>query len=104
MTRKILELVGDNIDSSRILFVTKINNRIPRVTKLPDPTFISHSLTSQFDVIIMSVLSHADIRVSSCWATVDTGQSLRPLAAKNVTFFPCFGVNCFGRDIKFTIG
>ena len=44
MTGEILGIVGDNIDSSRILLVTKINNRIPRVTKLPAPTFISLSL------------------------------------------------------------
>jgi hypothetical protein len=44
MTREILEIVDDNVDSSRILLVTKINNRIPRVTTLPDPTFISPSL------------------------------------------------------------
>jgi hypothetical protein len=49
------------IDSSRILLVTKINNRIPRVTKLPAPTFLYLSLrTTQFDVIILSTLSHAD--------------------------------------------
>ena len=58
MTGEILGIVGDKIDSSRILLVTKINNRIPRVTKLPAPTFIS-SLTSQFDVIILSILSQA---------------------------------------------
>jgi hypothetical protein len=57
MTREILEIVGDKIDTNRILLVTKINNRIPRVTKLPDPTFISLSLRySQFDVIVISVL------------------------------------------------
>ena len=44
MTREILEIVGDKIDANRILLVTKINNRIPRVTKLPAPTFISLSL------------------------------------------------------------
>jgi hypothetical protein len=63
MTGEILGIVGDKIDSSRILLVTKINNRIPRVTKLPAPTFISLSLrTLQFtiDVITISVLSHAD--------------------------------------------
>ena len=62
MTGEILGIVGDKIDSSRILLVTKINNRIPRVTKLPAPTFISLSLRNlQFDVItILSVLSHAD--------------------------------------------
>ncbi len=32
MTREILEIVGDNIDTNRIMLVTKINNRIPRVT------------------------------------------------------------------------
>ncbi len=58
---EILGIVGDNIDSSRILLVTKINNRIPRVTKLPAPTFISLSLRNLiFDVIILSILSHAD--------------------------------------------
>ncbi len=58
MTGEILGIGGDKIDSSRILLVTKINNRIPRVTKLPAPTFISLSLrNSQFDVItILSVL------------------------------------------------
>jgi hypothetical protein len=44
MTREILEIVGDKIDANRILLVTKINKRIPRVTKLPDPIFISLSL------------------------------------------------------------
>ncbi len=46
MTGEILGIVGDNIDSSRILLVTNINNRIPRVKKLPAPTstFISLSL------------------------------------------------------------
>jgi hypothetical protein len=44
MTREILEIVGDKIDTNRILLVTKLNNKIPRVTKLPDPTFISLSL------------------------------------------------------------
>ena len=44
MTEEILGIVGDKIVSSRILLVTKINNRIPRVTKLPAPTFISLSL------------------------------------------------------------
>ncbi len=58
MTGEILGIVGDKIDSSRILLVTKINNRIPR---LPAPTFISLSLRNlQFDVITISVLSHAD--------------------------------------------
>ena len=45
MTGEILELeiVDDNIDSSKILLVTKINNRIPRVTKLPAlHSFLSH--------------------------------------------------------------
>ena len=61
MTREILEIVGDKIDANRILLVTKINNRIPRVTKLPAPTFFSLSLRNlQFDVITISVLSHAD--------------------------------------------
>ena len=63
MTGETLGIVGDKIDSSRILLVTKINNRIPRVTKLPAPTFISLSLRNlQFDVINISVslLSHAD--------------------------------------------
>ena len=59
MTGEILGIVGDKIDSDRILLVTKINNRIPRVTKLPAPTFI-FSLTSQFDVITLSILSPAD--------------------------------------------
>ncbi len=36
MTREILEIVGDNIDLSRILSVIKINSRIPRVKKLQD--------------------------------------------------------------------
>jgi hypothetical protein len=59
MTGEILEIVGDNIDSSRILLVTKINSGIPRVTKLPAPTIISLSLRIlQFDVINISVLSH----------------------------------------------
>ena len=44
MTGEILGIVGDKIDSGRILLVTKINNRIPHVTKLPAPTFISLSL------------------------------------------------------------
>jgi hypothetical protein len=46
MTREILEIVGDKIDTNRILLVTKTNNRIPRVTKLPvpDPILISLSL------------------------------------------------------------
>ena len=61
MTGEILGIVGDKIDSGRILLVTKINNRIPRVTKLPAPTFISLSLRNlQFDVITISVLSHVD--------------------------------------------
>ncbi len=65
MTGEILgiSLGGDKIDSSRILLVTKINNRIPRVTKLAAPIFISLSLRNlQFDVITISVLvlSHAD--------------------------------------------
>jgi hypothetical protein len=34
MTREILELVGDKIDTNRILLVTKITHRIPRVAKL----------------------------------------------------------------------
>ena len=55
MTREILEIVGDKIDTNRILLVTKINNRIPRVTKLPDPI-----LTSQFDVITISVFIQVD--------------------------------------------
>jgi hypothetical protein len=47
MTREILGIVGDKIDTIRI----------PRVTKLPDPIPYFHfSLTSQFDVIIISVL------------------------------------------------
>jgi hypothetical protein len=41
MTREIPETVGDNIDSGRILLMTKL---ILRVTKLPDPTLISLSL------------------------------------------------------------
>ncbi len=61
MTREILEIVGDNIDSSRTLLVTKINNRIPRMTKLPVARpYFDFSLTSQFDVTIISVLTHAD--------------------------------------------
>jgi hypothetical protein len=44
MTGEILGIGGDKIDSSRILLMAKINNRIPRVTKLPAPTFISLSL------------------------------------------------------------
>ena len=63
MTREILEIVDDKIDTSRILLMTKINNRIPCVTKLPAPTFFSLSLRNlQFDVITISVLSlsHAD--------------------------------------------
>ena len=61
MTGEILGIVGDKIDSGRILLVTKINNRIPHVTKLPAPIFISLSLRNlQFDVITISVLSHAD--------------------------------------------
>ncbi len=44
MTEEILGIVGDKIVSSRILLVAKINNRIPRVTKLPAPTFMSLSL------------------------------------------------------------
>ena len=44
MTGEILGIVGDKIDPSRILLVTKINNRIPRVTKLPAPTFTPLSL------------------------------------------------------------
>jgi hypothetical protein len=63
MTGEILGIVGDKIDSSRILLVTKINNRIPRVTKLPLPgptPYFHFSLTSQFDVITKSVLSSAD--------------------------------------------
>ena len=47
MTGEILGIVGDGdkIDSSRILLAVgdKINNRIPRVTKLPAPTFICFS-------------------------------------------------------------
>ena len=39
MTREILEIVDDKIDTSRILLMTKLTKRIPRVTKLPDPTF-----------------------------------------------------------------
>ncbi len=61
MTREILETVGDEIDANRILLVTKINNRILRVTKLPATTFVSLSLRNlQFDVMTISVLSHAD--------------------------------------------
>jgi hypothetical protein len=61
MTEEILGIVGGNIDSSRILLVTKINKRIPRVTILPAPTFISLQLRNlQFNVITISVLSHAD--------------------------------------------
>ena len=61
MTREILEIVDDKIDTSRILLMTKLTKRIPRVTKLPAPTFISLSLRNlQFDVITISVLSHAD--------------------------------------------
>ena len=56
MTREIPETVGDNIDSSRILLMTKL---ILRVTKLPDPTLI-FSLTSQFDVITISVFIQVD--------------------------------------------
>ena len=44
MTREILEIVGDKIDTNRILLMTNLTKRIPRVTKLPDPTLISLSL------------------------------------------------------------
>ena len=75
MTREILEIVGDKIDINRILLMTKLTKRIPRVTKLPDPTSTFPSL-SQIDVIIESVFIQVDNRVSGCWATVDIGQSL----------------------------
>ena len=43
MTGEILGIGGDKIDSSKILLVTEINNRIPRVTKLPTLlSFLSH--------------------------------------------------------------
>jgi hypothetical protein len=60
-----MEIVGDKIDTNRILLATKINNRIPRVTKLIARPYFHFSLTSQFDVIIISisVLSQAGIRV-----------------------------------------
>jgi hypothetical protein len=45
MTREILGIVGDKIDTNRILLVTKISNRILRVRdKIANPTFISLSL------------------------------------------------------------
>ncbi len=58
---EILEIVGDKIDTSRILLVTKINNRIPHSAcdKIAS-TYFHLSLTLQFDVIILSILSHAD--------------------------------------------
>ena len=59
MTGEILGIVGDKIDSGRILLVTKINNRIPACDKIAS-TYFHFSLTSQFDVIILSTLSHAD--------------------------------------------
>jgi hypothetical protein len=68
MTREILEIFGDKIGTSRILLMTKINNnnrqQNPTCDKIARPYF-HFSLTSQFDVIIIiiSVLSHADIRV-----------------------------------------
>jgi hypothetical protein len=47
MTREIPETVGDNIYclNKQNSVDDKINKRIPRVTKLPDPTFISLSLS-----------------------------------------------------------
>ena len=61
MTGEILGIVGDKIDSSRILLVTKINNRIPHSAcdKIAS-TYFHFSLTSQFDVITLSILSPAD--------------------------------------------
>ena len=75
MTREILEIVDDKIDTSRILLMTKLTKRIPRVTKIARPYFHFLSL-SQIDVIIESVFIQVDNRVSGCWATVDIGQSL----------------------------
>ncbi len=61
MTTEIPEIVGDNIVSSRILLMTKLTKN-SACDKIARPYF-HFSLTSQFDVIIVSVLSHADIRV-----------------------------------------
>ena len=75
MTREILEIVDDKINTNRILLMTKLTKRIPRVTKFARPYFHDLSL-SQIDVIIESVSIQEDNCVSDCWATVDIGRSL----------------------------
>jgi hypothetical protein len=55
MTREILGIAGDKIDTNRILLVTKINQQNSACDKIARPYF-HFSLTSQVDVIIISVL------------------------------------------------
>jgi hypothetical protein len=66
MTRAILELVDDKIDTSGILLMTKLTKKNSAFDKIARPYF-HFSLISQFDVITISALSHADIQVSGCW-------------------------------------
>jgi hypothetical protein len=80
MTREIPEIVGDNIVSSRILLMTNYKKEF-RGDKIARP-YSHFSLTSQFDVITISVFIQVDSWVSGCWATVDTGQSLNQAPTK----------------------
>ncbi len=58
MTREIPEIVGDNFVSSRILLMTKLTKN-SACDKIARPYFY-FSLTSQFDVITISVFIQVD--------------------------------------------
>ncbi len=98
MTGEILGIVGDNIDSSRILWVTKINNRIPRVTKLPALlSFLPHFAIYNWCNNYISIITRWS-RVPGCWATVETGQSLSQSAYKGQSV-PAYTSRVMGTQI-----